>query len=194
MVKGELPIVEVEDRAAWRAWLEQHHSTVPAIWLLFWKRHTGKQGLSYEDAVQEALCFGWIDSIVKALDVDRYLQKFTPRSNTASWSPTNRGRLRVMIAEGRMTEAGLAKVSQEVLSALEAPAAEEARPSAELPSGLEKVLRSERRAWKGFQRLSAAEKRRHVGWIMAAKRDETRRRRLAEVTGLLAEGRKLGLK
>ena len=194
MVKGELPIVEVEDRAAWRAWLEQHHSTVPAIWLLFWKRHTGKQGLSYEDAVQEALCFGWIDSIVKALDVDRYLQKFTPRSNTASWSPTNRGRLRVMIAEGRMTEAGLAKVSQEVLATLDAPVLEEARPSAELPSGLEKVLRSERRAWKGFQRLSAAEKRRHVGWIMAAKRDETRRRRLAEVTGLLAEGRKLGLK
>ncbi len=194
MARGDAPIVEVNDRTAWRAWLSEHHTTVPVVWLLFWKRHTGRQGLSYEDAVQEALCFGWIDSVVKALDADRYLQKFTPRTNTANWSPTNRRRLHRLLAEGRMTEAGLAKVSQEVLTSLDGAPAESARPVVELPASLERVLRSQRRAWEGFQRLSSAEKRRTVGWITAAKRDETRRRRLGEAMSLLAAGKKLGLK
>lgn len=194
MVRSEPPIVEVKDRAAWREWLSRNHTTVPVIWVLFWKRHTGRQGLSYEDAVQEALCFGWIDSIVKALDAERYLQKFTPRTDTTKWSPTNRRRLRRLLAEGRMTEAGLAKVSQEVLATLDSPPIESEHPVIELPPELERALRSNHLAWEGFQLISPSEKRRYVGWIVAAKRDETRRRRLAEAIGLLAAGKKLGLK
>lgn len=194
VTRKEAPIVEVTDRGAWRSWLAVNHARVPVIWLLFWKRHTGRQGLSYEEAVQEALCYGWIDSTVKALDTARYLQKFTPRTDAGKWSPTNRRRLRRLLAEGLMTEAGLAKVAKDVLANLDSVPEEPEPLPVRLPPELESILRSKHLASEAFERLSLAEKRRYVGWITAAKRDQTRRRRLDEVIGLLATGKKLGLK
>src|SRR5207248_6123233 len=101
----------VKDRRQWRSWLARHHRTAPEIWLIYYKKHSGRPRIPYEDAVEEALCFGWIDSIVKAIDGETFAQKFTPRRDSSKWSALNRRRVRKLIQEGRMTEAGLAKIN-----------------------------------------------------------------------------------
>jgi len=101
----------VQTRAQWRQWLAAHHDREPSgIWLVFHKKGTGQPSLDYEDAVEEALCFGWIDSVVKRINDASYCRKFTPRHDRSNWSPTNRRRAEKVIREGRMTAFGLAKV------------------------------------------------------------------------------------
>jgi uncharacterized protein YdeI (YjbR/CyaY-like superfamily) len=100
----------VTKRRDWRAWLKSHHETEKEIWLVFHKKHTGKAGLTYDDAVEEAICFGWIDSIVKRRDEQTYVQRFTPRNPKSNWSILNIDRAKKMIAAGLMTAAGLAKM------------------------------------------------------------------------------------
>lgn len=100
----------VKERARWRAWLAKHHASAPEIWLITYKKHTGKPSLAYDDAVEEALCFGWIDSIVKRLDDERTVQRFSPRRPKSNLSETNRERVRRLIETGQMTEAGLAAI------------------------------------------------------------------------------------
>ncbi len=102
---------EATHRHDWRAWLEENHHRETEIWLVFYKSHTGHPCVSYEDAVEEALCFGWIDSLVKRIDDDRYAQKFSPRKPGSKWSVSNRRRMAKLIREGRMTPAGLATVT-----------------------------------------------------------------------------------
>jgi uncharacterized protein YdeI (YjbR/CyaY-like superfamily) len=93
----------------WRAWLAEHHDRETEIWLVFYKKHTGKPGISYQDALEEALCFGWVDILVRRLDDERYAQKFTPRKARSNWSEINRRLFARLVEEGRMTAAGLAK-------------------------------------------------------------------------------------
>lgn len=188
------PLLDPADVASWRAWLTSNHAQARIVWLVFWKKHTGRRTLTYEEAVEEAVCFGWIDSIVKRLDESRYAQKFTPRTDTSTWSPTNRARLRRLLAQGRMTEAGLSRVAPEVLAALDTPAPSGPRIEPTLTGELEQTIRGDLRAWEGFQALPPSSRRLHVAWVMAARREDTRRRRLAEVMGLLAQGKRLGLK
>lgn len=107
----------VKDRARWRAWLERHHDKDKEIWLITYKKHTGKASLPYNDAVEEALCFGWIDSIVKRVDDERTAQRFSPRRSKSNLSDTNRERIRRLIAKGKMTETGLAKIKNQLDSA-----------------------------------------------------------------------------
>jgi uncharacterized protein YdeI (YjbR/CyaY-like superfamily) len=103
--------VHVSTRDRWRKWLTANHQKEKdGIWLVFHKKHTGRPALDYEDAVEEALCFGWIDSLIKRIDDDKYGRKFTPRKDTSNWSSTNRRRVEKIIKEGRMTEFGLAKI------------------------------------------------------------------------------------
>ena len=89
---GKLKLLEVRDRQAWRSWLEEHHASSVGVWLVFHKTHTGTVSIKYEDSVREALCFGWVDSLIKRLDHDRYARKFTPRQPTSKWSELNRKR------------------------------------------------------------------------------------------------------
>src|SRR5215207_2080885 len=100
----------------WRAWLTKHYQSETEVWLIFYKNHTGRPRISYDHAVEQALCFGWIDSIVKTIDDEKFAQKFTPRRDRSRWSALNKQRLRKLIREGRMTEAGLAKVDSRTLS------------------------------------------------------------------------------
>ncbi len=100
-----------EDRDGWRKWLMKNHSTSGVVWLLFYKKHTGKPCMAYDAAVEEALCFGWIDSLTKRIDNERYAQKFTPRKQSSNWSESNLRRVKKLIESGRMTEVGLAKVA-----------------------------------------------------------------------------------
>lgn len=101
----------VTKRADWRKWLREHSDKTPEIWLIYYKKETGKPRISYDDAVEEALCFGWIDSIEKRIDHERFAQRFSPRRKTSVLSEPNRKRLQKLIAERKMTPAGLAAVA-----------------------------------------------------------------------------------
>ncbi len=178
-----------KDRKTWRAWLTKHQADRKEIWLVFYKKHTGHPSVSYEEAVEEAICFGWIDSILQKMDEERYAQKFTPRGAKTKWSATNVRRAKKMIKAGRMTEAGLVKYRG--AKPYESPTA--TSPHA-LPPELMGVLRANGRACENFFKLAPSHRRLYVGWILEAKKEETRLRRLREAVELLAAGRKLGMK
>ncbi|HEV3485299.1 MAG TPA: YdeI/OmpD-associated family protein [Vicinamibacterales bacterium] len=184
---AELELIEIRGRREWRAWLAKHHMSSPGIWLVFHKAHTGVRSMSYEDTVREALCFGWIDSLVKRLDADRYALKVTPRKRGSKWSDLNRARWSDLKAAGLLTSAGLAAAPTENRYG--------PRPRVpELPGYIAKAIRANAKAWKFFQELPPRERRNFVVWIHTAKRPETRERRIRETIVLLAAGKKLGLK
>jgi len=104
----DLPQVQPKSRKAWRAWLQKHHASSTGVWLVYAKKHTGLPSLTYNDAVEEALCFGWIDSLFNPIDDDFYKQVFTPRKRRSAWSAANRKRIERLVNAGLMTPAGLA--------------------------------------------------------------------------------------
>src|SRR5262245_66247374 len=184
---ADLELLQVTSRREWRAWLKKHHASSPGVWLVRHKAHTGITSVPYEDLVREALCFGWIDSLVKRLDADQYAIKVTPRKPTSKWSQLNRTRWTELNEAGMLTPAGLAAAPT---SNAYAP-----RPVIpELPGYIAKALRANARAWKFFRELAPTYRRDFVVWIHIAKRPETRARRLRESISLLAAGKKLGLR
>jgi uncharacterized protein YdeI (YjbR/CyaY-like superfamily) len=183
----------LKSREEWRAWLEKNHAVSGGIWLVYYKKHTGKPRVAYDDAVEEALCFGWIDSLVKKLDENRFCQKFTPRNEKSEWSDLNKQRAQKMIREGLMTEAGLLKIRAAKKSGRwdKKPV----RPVAlELPEEFEKALKSNKLARKHFEKLPPSYKRHYIGWIASARRPETRERRMREALLLLEKNQKIGMK
>ena len=98
--------------AEWRAWLEQNHATKEDAWLMIYKKHSGTPSVTLQEAMQEAICFGWIDSSMQPIDGERYALRFTPRRKTSNWSERNKGWAATLIEEGRMTEAGLARIEE----------------------------------------------------------------------------------
>ena len=184
---GELSYLEMTTRRRWRTWLEKHHTSSAGVWLVFYKAHTGRKSLPYEDAVREALCFGWIDSLIKRLDDDRYALKITPRKPTSKWSDLNRRRWRELDAAGLLAPAGRAA----------APTNNRYAPKPaipELPGYIATAFRKNAKAWEAFTRLAPSHRRHYVVWIHIAKRPETREARIRESIELLAAGKKLGLK
>jgi len=183
----------VTNRNEWRAWLRKNHGVKRKIWLIYYKRHTGKTRISYDDTVEEALCFGWIDSIVQRIDDEKFARKFTPRKSKSKWSEVNKKRARKMIKEGRMTEAGLAKI-REAKSSGEWFKAPPDREELVIPSYIEEALAANEKARHYFYSLANTYKRHFIGWITSAKMDKTQRRRLEEAIRLLEQNKKLGLK
>ncbi len=184
---AELETVEVRSRRQWREWLAKHHRSSRGIWLVFRKAHTGVKSIPYEDMVREALCFGWIDSLVKRLDEDRFAIKVTPRKPTSKWSDLNRKRWAELEAAGLLTTAG-----REAAPTKSTYAARPVVP--ELPGYIAKALKTNPKAWEFFRTLAPTYRRNYVVWIHIAKRPETRERRVRESIALLAAGKKLGLK
>jgi len=182
----------VTTRAAWRAWLEEHHATEREVWLIFYKQSSRQPSLDYGDARDEALCFGWIDSIIQKIDAERYARKFTQRANTEKWSEVNLRRMAVLIAEGRMTPAGLAKLGSAQPIAPSTPRA--ALKPLEIPPEVEQTLRAHPQAWENFCKLPPSHRKRYLGWALDAKREETRQKRLREVIEVLEKGEPLGMK
>ncbi len=183
-----LKTFDARDSAHWREWLAGHHDSESEVWLVFYKRQTGRPTIAYEDAVDEALCFGWIDSLIKHLDEERYARKFTPRKPDSRWSTANRKRFAQLQASGRLTPAGLERPPTDRSG--DAP-----RPSAsKVPEYIEQALKSQSAAWQFFESLAPSYRRLYIGWIDSAKQEETRARRLREAVGKLAAGEKLGLK
>jgi uncharacterized protein YdeI (YjbR/CyaY-like superfamily) len=183
----------VVGRKEWRAWLQKNHSIKNEIWLVFFRRHTGKPCVSYGDALDEALCFGWVDSIVKRVDDMRYLRKFTPRKSGSVWSEVNKRRVEQLIHEGRMTDVGLARV-REAKESGEWFMRRVRKKELEVPAFFEKALAANKKALENFSRLAPSYKKNMIGWVFNAKKEETRRKRLAEVIGVLERNEKLGLK
>jgi uncharacterized protein YdeI (YjbR/CyaY-like superfamily) len=172
----------------WRRWLADHHNSESEVWLVFHKRHTGRASIAYEEAVDEALCFGWVDSLIKRLDDARYARKFTPRKVDSKWSTGNRKRYAQLKASGRLMQAGLNRAPTDRSG--DAP-----RPSpSKIPRYIQEALRNHPTAWSYFESLAPSYRRMCIGWIDSAKQQETKMRRLEEAIRLLAASKKLGLK
>jgi uncharacterized protein YdeI (YjbR/CyaY-like superfamily) len=180
--------LEIRTRGKWRKWLAAHYDSVSEIWLIFNKRHTGLPSLAYEDAVAEALCFGWIDSLVRRLDDARYARKFTPRTADSKWSTANRQRYDDLKARGLLAEPGLNRAPTSRSGDARDPR------NSELCAKIEQIIRADPLASKHFVQLAPSYQRTYIGWIASAKREQTRERRLREALRLLAAGIKLGLK
>jgi uncharacterized protein YdeI (YjbR/CyaY-like superfamily) len=179
--------LDVRTREQWRQWLAKHHASSPGIWLVRHKQHTGVDSMPHEDLVCEALCFGWVDSLIKRLDNNRYAIKVTPRKPTSKWSDINRRRWKKLEAAGLLAPAGLGA----------APTANRYAahpPIPELPVYIAKAIKTNVKAWQFFQQLARTYRRDFVVWIHIAKRPETREKRIRESIALLAAGKKLGLK
>lgn len=179
---------EPRTRQDWRRWLGRHHAGSKAIWVVFLKKHTKQTTFTYQDALEEALCFGWIDGVRQRIDDLRYAQRFTPRTKSSRWSETNKALAADLEARGLMTPAGLAA---------RASARPESPPAREedggVPEWLVRALRSRPLAWKSFEALPPSHQRRYVGWISSARREETRDKRIAEAIALLMENKRIGL-
>jgi uncharacterized protein YdeI (YjbR/CyaY-like superfamily) len=180
------PRLEVEPgtRAAWRRWLARNHATSTGVMLIYKKKNAPGPGLRYEDALDEALCFGWIDSKVGAYDETRRIQLFTPRRPKSAWSKRNKDHIERLSAEGRMTDAGRAAIrrAQENGSwtLLDGPEA------LEVPDDLARALDRNPVARTNFDAFPRSSRRSFLFWVASAKRAETRARRIAEVVRLAA--------
>ncbi len=185
--------VYLKTRDEWRTWLSKHHTTDTYVWLVFFKKETGKPTIEYDASVEEALCFGWVDSIIKKIDTERYVRKFTPRKLESLWSDSNKKRVKKMIAQGRMTEFGLARIAEARQSGLwyKSP-----RPniSFEIPEEFDRALQQNKKAQQFFEQLAPSYQRQYIGWITVAKRLETKEKRIKESVALLERGEKLGMK
>jgi uncharacterized protein YdeI (YjbR/CyaY-like superfamily) len=186
--------VEVNKRAEWRAWLSANHDKEAEVWLVYHRKKTGKTAVEYGPSVEEALCYGWIDSINKKLDDTKYVRKFTPRKESSKWSPSNKKRVEQMIRKGLMTEHGLQKVeAAKRVGTWDSPVQKPAL-TFEMPAEFAEALKKNRRAQETFGKLARTYQKQYLGWIEVAKRPETREKRIMESIQLLAEGKKLGLK
>jgi len=184
----------IPDRDQWRKWLTKNHDREESgIWLVFYKKKTNKPSLEYEHAVEEAICFGWIDSIIKKIDEARYVRKFTPRKPGSFWSQLNKKRVAMMIKQGLMTKAGLEKV---MIAKKEGFWDKDPRPTIprDVPDEFAAALSKNKKAKENFDKLALTYRRHYIGWIVTAKRDQTKKRRIAESISLLEQGKKLGLK
>lgn len=184
--------VTPKSRQAWRTWLQKNHGVKAEVWLVFYKRGTGEPTLTYNDAVEEALCFGWIDGVKRSVDEQRYMHRFSPRRPGSKWSALNVERAERMIAAEKMTAAGLALVDEARRTGNWGASAPDVELS--MPPELAQRLRRNKKAAAFFESLAPSYQRQFIGWINVAKRPETKRKRLEESIRLLARGEKLGMR
>lgn len=187
---GELYFTNRKD---WRKWLTEHHDTKKEVWLVYYKKDTGKPSIPYDDSVEEALCFGWVDSIIRKIGAAKFARKFTPRKAASKWSEANKERAEKMIQEGKMTSTGFVRV-QKAKETGEWVKTHATKKELATPSYFEEALAGNKKALGFYSRLAPSYKRTAVAWIESAKREETRKKRLAEFIGLLEQNKKLGMK
>jgi uncharacterized protein YdeI (YjbR/CyaY-like superfamily) len=175
----DAPWVEADDRATWRAWLEAHHETARGAWLVTWRPRSGRAGLDYEAAIEEALCFGWVDSTSGRVDDERGRLYFAPRKPRSGWAATNKARIERLVAAGRMAPAGLAAIerakangSWEVLDSVE---------RLEVPADLAAALDARPPAATNFEAFPPGARKQMLAWVAFAQRPETRGARVARI-------------
>lgn len=181
MKKAGRTLYAAPDRRRWRAWLKANHARADEIWLVYYRKASGQPRIPYNDAVEEALCFGWIDSILMTVDADRFAQRFSPRKPNSQLSPMNRERARRLIASGQMTKAGLTKLQH----LLKAPP---------LAPDILAALREDPTTWRHFSAFPESYQHIRVGWIDGArKRPAEFRRRLRYFLKMTARNKRFGL-
>ena len=171
----------------WRAWLEAHHATAGELWVGFHKRHTREPSLTWPQSVDEALCFGWIDGLRQRIDDDRYRIRFTPRRPTSIWSAVNLARIEELIAAGLVAEAGLAAYRGRTVREEQVYSYE--RPPADLPPDYAALLAADPAAQAWWDSRPPSYRRPATNWVLSAKRQETRDRRMAQLVADCAAGR-----
>ncbi len=188
-----MTILEINRRTEWRNWLSINHDKSDGAWLTFYKIAGGKPSLDYEAAVEEALCFGWIDSIIKKIDDKKYVRKFTPRNKGSKWSDLNKKRAEKMILEKRMTKHGM-----RLITAAKKSGKWEDREKPvfdfNMPADFSDAIRKDKKAGEYFAALAPSYKKQFILWINTAKQTATRDKRIKESIRLLQKGERLGLR
>jgi uncharacterized protein YdeI (YjbR/CyaY-like superfamily) len=187
--KQEMPIITFSDATAWRNWLLENHDKANGVWIQFFKKDSGKKTFSHPEALEDALCFGWIDGQAKSYDGESYLQKFTPRRKNSMWSKRNTEYVERLINEGRMQPAGLkeieaAKADGRWAKAYDSPA------NMEVPDDFMKELAKDKQALEFFKSLSKTNKFAITWRLQTAKKPETRQRRMEKILDMLSKGEK----
>jgi uncharacterized protein YdeI (YjbR/CyaY-like superfamily) len=182
----EYASVRPRSRAAWRAWLQRHHASSKGVWVVMAKKHTGLASVSYNDAVEEALCFGWIDTTLNPIDATHYKQLFTPRRPRSTWAASNKARVERLIAQGLMTPAGLAviEVARQNGSWTSLDETETLTPPPELTAALKKTTK----AWRQWLAYRPSRQKQFLFWLAGARRPETRAWRVARIVECAIEG------
>lgn len=185
--------LHVTSRAEWRAWLSEHYRSEKEVWLVFYKKHTGKPRVSYNDAVEEALCFGWIDSTANTIDADRYMQRFSPRRPKSSYSQANRERLSALIKQGKVVQDVLAALPDAAKSKSKVKVEGESWTDFDPPADIIEAIKASPEAWKNFQGFSPSYIRIRLAYI-----DDVRRRpeefakRLRNFVKMTEKGKQIG--
>ena len=188
----EYNTLQIDNRNDWRVWLFQKHNSESDIWLIYYKKHTAKKSIPYNDAVEEAICFGWIDTTVKRIDDERYMQKFLPRKKNSKWSELNKIRALKLIKEEKMTEFGLEKINEAKQNG-NWDNAYGSKEKQEIPKDLLSALSKNKIALNNFINFAQGYQNNYIYWINDAKKDETRKRRIAKVLERASENIKPGM-
>ena len=176
----------------WHTWLEKNHFKEKEAWLVFYKKHASEGKMSYLEALDEALCFGWIDGRLKRIDDERHMIRFSPRRMGSVWSDRNVRRVRRLIEESKMTPPGLAKIDHKTLNR---PGLDNGRPRPRfrISPEMKKRLMINENAWKNYCNLAPSSKEQYAYWLTSAKKPETKEKRLKKAIALLKRNKKLGL-
>jgi len=187
MPRDQLPIVQFADSAAWNEWLEEHHAASPGVWLKIAKKASGIGTVNHPEALEEALCYGWIDGQRAPHDESFFLQRFTPRRPRSKWSQVNREKVTKLIAEGRMKPAGLAQIEAAKQDG-RWEAAYAPQSSQAIPEDFQRALEQNPAAYEFFKTLRGTRRYSFLYRIQDAKRPETRARRIEQFVAMLANG------
>jgi uncharacterized protein YdeI (YjbR/CyaY-like superfamily) len=188
----DVKALHFENRQQWRNWLEQNHASEPEAWLVHFKKGSSTASVNLGDAVEEALCFGWIDSKLMSIDKDKFLLRYTPRRNGSLWSKTNKERAEQLIASGEMTDAGLKTITEARKRGLW-ETAYTGKNQDSIPADLMAALAGNARAMAHFEGFANTYRNTYIAWVTDARTAETRRKRVAEVVGRSAFNKKPGI-
>ena len=171
---------DFKDPKEWRMWLEENNSSQKEVWVIIQKKKSGIKGLKYDEAVEEAICYGWIDSKMQSIDTDRFRQRFSPRRKNSIWSKKNKETDEKMIRAGKMSEAGFKTINLAKENG-KWDMAYSSKVAPTIPSDLTEALKKNELAWRNFSKFSNSTRFQYVYWVTSAKKDETRRKRIVEV-------------
>ena len=180
------------DRKEWRKWLKKNHSTSEEVWLRYYKKPSGKPRIPYNDAVEEALCFGWIDGKIKRINEEYYIQRFTPRRPGSRWSKYNIDRVKKLKKEGLMKPAGL-KAYKEALDKPELIYDDHRDGTPSFPDDLLSELTKNKKASQNFNNFTLSTRRMYIEWLNSAKKPETRIRRISRIVEMAEKNLKPGM-
>ena len=178
-----------KNRDEWRNWLEKNHRTINEVWLIHYKKSSGKKGLNHFNAVEEAICFGWIDGKLKKIDEQRFILRYSTRKSKSVWSKINKENAEKMISLGKMTQAGFAKIEEAKKQGFWDNAYTNLVKE-RLPSDLKNALIVNKKAWNNFQQFANSYRNMYIGWVKNAKTEETRKKRISEVVKNSLENKK----